>query len=229
MDTLRFAVEPVLENVNRGFEVQIFINDVEMTSAGAGLGMDTNDLLLPSNKFHPRNEPHQVAVARCECGVYGCGSTDILVTSDVAVVHWDWLIEKPMRRRVTFDRDAYVQEVERLEFDRSWETPERVATRLVAKGAASLPLVERGLRYAFSGNYHADPTIFSVSLSLGDQYQVFLHIPWNDRAPGQLAQEIISVLDGDPTTWHAKWHGISPECRAVPPQIAGANWDRYRF
>jgi hypothetical protein len=39
MDELRLAVETAEHSVG-GFQVQIYVNDVEMTSAGAGLGMD---------------------------------------------------------------------------------------------------------------------------------------------------------------------------------------------
>lgn len=229
MDQLRFAVEPVPERTDRGFEVQIFVNDVEMTRAGAGLGMDTNDLLLPSNKFRPRSEPHQIAVARCGCGVYGCGSTDILITSEDDVVHWDWLIGKPMQRQVTFDKADYLAEVDRLETDRSWETPERVVVRLVAKAAGSLALSANGLRYEFAGDYYADRTTFQVSLRIGDHYQVFVHFPWNGRSAQELAASIISTLDSDPQTWDAMWHAMTPESRGSAPSIAGPNWSRYRF
>ena len=33
------------------FEVQIFVNDVEMTKAGAGMGMDPYAVLIPENRF----------------------------------------------------------------------------------------------------------------------------------------------------------------------------------
>jgi hypothetical protein len=229
VDLLRFAIEPVSADVGRGFEVQIFVNDVEMTSAGAGLGMDPSDLLLPANRFWPADQPHRVPVARCDCGVYGCGSTDIMITAEKDVVHWDWLIEKPMNRRVTFDRDQYLSEVRRLETDRSWETPERVAVRLVAQSGALERLVHSGLRYGFSGDYYADPTFFQVSLVFDDAYQVFLHFPWAGRTPEQLVDEIERTLESNPRSWEAKWHGMAREVRAVAPRIAGPGWSLYRI
>ena len=59
-----------------GFQVQIWVNDVEMTAAGAGLGMDPYDVLIPRNRFAVDDAPKTIPVARCNCGVYGCGSTD---------------------------------------------------------------------------------------------------------------------------------------------------------
>lgn len=229
VDQIRFCVEPVPQDAGRGFEVQIFVNEAEMTRAGAGLGMDTNELLLPTNRFRPRAEPHRVAVARCGCGEYGCGSTDVLITSEDGVVHWDWLIEKPMNRRVTFDRADYLAEVDRLETDRSWETAERVVVRLVAQAVADLPLASNDLRYGFAGDYYADRTIFQVSLVLNDQYQIFVSFPWNDRTAEALATEIIATLKTEPRTWDAAWHGITPECREQPPAIAGSSWTQYRI
>lgn len=222
MDTLRFAVEPVPESIDVGFEVQIFVNEVEMTRAGAGLGMDTNDLLLPDNEFRLADEPRHVAVARCDCGVYGCRWTDIMITADDDVVHWDWLGQQPMDRRVTFDRDAYLAEVERLETDRSWETPERVTVRLITKAAATLPLAEHGLRYSGASNFPLLPGMFTVSLYFDDEYQVYVVLPQNDSNPEQLAAEMLDLLARDPSTWDARWHAIKNA--TVPPAIAGENW-----
>jgi hypothetical protein len=49
----------------------MFVNGVEMTAAGAGLGMDPYDLLVPDNRLIATYEPRVVPIARCECGVYG--------------------------------------------------------------------------------------------------------------------------------------------------------------
>jgi hypothetical protein len=68
-----------------GFQVQVFVNGAEMTSAWAGLGMDPYDLLVPSNRLVATVEPRTAGIARCSCGVYGCGSTDVTIV----VSRWD--------------------------------------------------------------------------------------------------------------------------------------------
>lgn len=38
----------------------VYVNDVEMTSAGAGLGMDPYDVIIPANLLVASPEPHTV-------------------------------------------------------------------------------------------------------------------------------------------------------------------------
>ena len=106
MDDLRFTVEPVPTESGSGFEVLIYVNGVEMTKAGAGLGMDPYDVLVPENKFLPRSEPHTLGVARCGCGVYGCGGTDVTISTEGDAVKWTWSQEVPINRPVTFALDS---------------------------------------------------------------------------------------------------------------------------
>lgn len=40
MDQLRLAVTPLPPDAGHGLQVEIYVNDVEMTALGAGLGMD---------------------------------------------------------------------------------------------------------------------------------------------------------------------------------------------
>jgi hypothetical protein len=105
-----------------------------MTSAGAGLGMDPYQVIIPTNRLMASSEPHTTPIAGCECGTYGCGATDITITRHGDRVHWDWLIEVPMNRGVTFDAADYDREISRVASDHSWETPERTAGRLILTG-----------------------------------------------------------------------------------------------
>lgn len=229
MDQIRFAVEPVPEDGGSGFEVQVFVNDVEMTSAGAGLGMDPSDLLIPVNRLRPVEQRDRVAIARCDCGIYGCGSTDIRITAQDDVVHWDWLEQKPMKRRVTFDRAAYLAEVDRLESDRSWETEERVVIRLIARAARSPSLQARGLSYGFAGNDEDDRNVFNVSFVLDNSYQVFLRYRWAKRTPKELAAKITSSFHVDPRSWDATWYPLKPAARDRVPAMAGPAWRQSQF
>ena len=94
-DSLRFEVTPVVTEIGDGFQVCVHVNDVEMTSAGAGLGMDLYDVLVPTNRLVAAVEPRTLPIARCACGVYGC-ATDITITRDGDLVRWDWSREVPM-------------------------------------------------------------------------------------------------------------------------------------
>jgi hypothetical protein len=96
VDTLRLAIAEAGSDAGGGFQVLIYVNDVEMTAIGAGLGMDPYDVLVPENRFVTGDEPHTIPVARCTCGAYGCGMTDATITRDGDRVRWDWDIEVPI-------------------------------------------------------------------------------------------------------------------------------------
>lgn len=223
-DTLRLAV--VLEDApaGSGFQVLVHVNEVEMTSAGAGLGMDPYDLLIPANRFVPRSSPSTVPVARCTCGVYGCGATDVTITRDGDLVRWEWSQEKPMDRDVTFEASAYEREVARAAADHSWETPERTAGRLVLTHVDRDRLLGHGVRVGWAGNDYRDSDLFLVSLRV-DDYQVFARVSWQGRDPEHLASEVVATLALPPGEWNATWHAISPELTG-PPMIAGPSWQR---
>jgi hypothetical protein len=145
LDVLRLAVVPYPvdpdlpdEPADGDFVVSVYVNEVEMSAAGAGLGMDPYDLLVPPGRLHTDRHPITVQVARCACGVEGCASTTVVIRrGDHAVVHWDWHRKVPMTRRVTFAGAQYDAEVRRAESDPSWETPERTAGRLLRQRFAS--------------------------------------------------------------------------------------------
>jgi hypothetical protein len=123
MDELRLAVTELTDGMV-GWQVEIYVNEVEMTRAGAGLGMDPYDVLVPTNRFVAGTEPATVPAARCTCGEYVCGSTDITIVEDGDLVHWDWSGDTPMDWRVTFPAGAYRQEVEGVAADHGRETPQ---------------------------------------------------------------------------------------------------------
>ncbi len=59
-------------------------------------------------------EPRRICIARCSCGEYGCGSTDVTIVRDGEVVHWDWHVEVPVPHGITFDAETYDREVARI-------------------------------------------------------------------------------------------------------------------
>lgn len=151
-DTLRLEVAPEPTN---GFQVLVHVNDVEMTSAGAGMGRDPSELLLPHNRLVATEEPHTVIVATCECGEYGCGRTDVTIVREAGTVRWTWSAERPATSDAVFDAEAYDREIARISQDFSWETPDRTAARLVLTGGA-------GVKITWAGAHYADPERFRV-------------------------------------------------------------------
>ena len=209
------------------FEVLVFVNGVEMTSQAAGMGMDPYEVFVPENRLRTKSEPFETPIARCNCGTYGCGSTDVRITSDGNEVHWDWLIEKPSDRRATFRRDQYEQELDALESFTQWETPERTVGRLVLSGLDRAHLAAFGLRPSFVCNDWRDPSMFEVVLAYQDTHQIFLRFPWGNASPGGLSDTVASTLRQDPSTWTGTWHQCDPK-DLRPPEFA-RGWVRERL
>jgi hypothetical protein len=227
VDELRLAVVPVPDDAGGGFEVQVYVNGTEMTSAGAGLGMDPYDLIIGTNRLLAAPQPHSVPIARCDCGEYGCGSTDVLIVSDRDLVHWDWLKEVPMARGVSFAADRYAAEIERAGSDHSWETAERTAGRLVLTHLDRESLLSHGLVVSWVGNFYRDPSLFRVALLLDDGYQIFVDTPWRDRSPEELADDVCARLGRGPGKWRASWQPVKLS-RPGRPAIARWSWRRER-
>ncbi|WP_410813401.1 hypothetical protein [Micromonospora sp. 067-2] len=228
VDALRLEVSPEPGDTGGGFQVQVYVNGTEMTSAAAGLGMDPYDVLVPTNRLVAAAQPHTVPIARCACGVYGCGSTDVTITRDGDLVHWDWSIEVPMNRGVSFAAAEYDRELARVAADHSWETPERAAGRRVLTDMDREHLLTYGLIPGWVDNDYRDHELFQVALQIDGDYQVFVDTPWHGRGPEELAHEVCATLALPPADWHATWHAIKPTL-TQPPTIAGPAWRPARF
>lgn len=212
-----------------GFEVLVFIDDAEMTSAGAGMGMDPFEVFVPDNKLVATTEPHQVPIARCHCGVYGCGSTDVVIRREGDVVHWDWVYETPMARGITVPAQVYDAEVARLAEDHSWETPVIAASRRVLETADRAALARHGLTLDWVTQDPRDP--HRLQASLGDEgvhYQVFVGVGWDAHSSAEAADALVTLLGEPPRTWTAQWHATSHGVEEPLP-CAGPSWTRFRM
>ena len=147
VDLLRLAIAPSsCRPGSEAFQLQVYVNGAEMTSAGAGLGMDPYNVLLPANRLLADSQPRTVAIARCGArGVYDCGGTDVIITRDGDLVRWEWSREVPMDRSACFAATQYELEVARVAADHSWETPMRTAGRLVLTSIDHARLLTYGL------------------------------------------------------------------------------------
>lgn len=224
-DRLRLEVATAPEEQ---FQVLVYVDEVEMTAAGAGMGMDPFDVFVPENRLVATAEPRTVPIARCTCGVYGCGSTDVTIRREGELVHWDWEIEKPMNRGVTFPAGAYDAAVARLAADQSWETPQRRAGRLVLERADRGALAAHDLALSWVANDHRDPRQLQASLTLAHRYQLFVNVPWERHSPDSVADAMVAELRQPPETWTAQWHAIDTRIKEPPP-IAGRGWRPFRI
>lgn len=216
VNVLELRVVPTPRDAGGGFHVEIWIDGTELTASTAGLGMDAYDVLIPDVRLEASTEPRRVAVARCDCGVYGCAAADVTVQLDGDVVRWAW----DDRMKHTFDVTQYRAELQRARTELSWETPERTAGRFVLERHDRTALAERGLRIDWLAN--AATERFEVALRAGHTHQVFVPVPWEGRTPEALATAVVALLREPPSTWTAEWHAI--ERGGGPPVIAGPTW-----
>lgn len=75
---ISFSVLPT-DGGGSDFQVCVHVDGVELTSTAAGLGMDPRDLLVGGAGLGATPEPRTPSIARCTCGIYGCGSTDVTI------------------------------------------------------------------------------------------------------------------------------------------------------
>lgn len=222
-DTIRFAIVPTGNDSLGGFELQVFVNEDEMTSQGAGMGMEPFDVLLPVNRLQAEETPRQVPIARCECGTYGCGSTDVLIRREGDVVHWDWLIEKPATSGATFVAEQYDAEVERLVADHSWERPEDTTTRLVVPHIDHDWLAAHNLRFSWAARDFHNRHLFQVSFMADDgAFQVFVRFPFAEVAPDLVSANVLRTLATPPRTWQATYMRTQRELDGIPSMAGGA-------
>ncbi|GAA1739133.1 hypothetical protein GCM10009809_38190 [Isoptericola hypogeus] len=211
------------------FEVQVFIDGVEMTSRAAGAGMGPFTLFVPENRLVATTEPHVAPIARCQCGEYGCGVTDVRIVRHDGVVHWDWLAEVPMPHGVTFDAAEYDAEISRAASDRSWERPEDFVRREIVVRSDAHALWQVGLALRSAWRERDQPDRIRLSLDTIDRnYQVFFLLDFDERRPTSTVDEALRVLARPPAVWAAEFHAIRPDVTARPA-MAGASWTRFEF
>lgn len=221
-DTIRFEITRNASEWSHDYELLVFVNDVEMTSKGAGMGMDP--FVIVRHGLHAETTGRQIPIARCECGTYGCGSTDVLIRREGDVVHWDWLIEKPATSGATFSADQYDAEVSRITADHTWERPEDTATRLVYNGLDRDHLTAHRLRFSWAARDYSDHSRFQVSLMADEgNFQVFLRFPFTSRTPQSVSTEVITTLASTPSTWTAFFTPVRPGS-VGRPSMAGSRW-----
>lgn len=184
------------------------------------IGLDPDDILVRPCPVQSAAEAHRATVARCNCGVKGCGSIEVDVARSQGNVEWTW--GSPISpEKLTFLANSYDEEVERALTDTSWETPDRTAARLLAGMVDRQRLSLHGLSFCWASGRLRKGT-FSVSLTLEPgPYQLLVHLPWNAESPERIARKCAELLAQQPTIW-AQVEWFPQQSELGPPLVVGA-------
>lgn len=227
---IRLTVIPLPE-IN-GFEVIIYVNEEDFIESNwkGMIGIDPDEILIPETPLAPTEEPHLAVIARCGCGIVECDSMSVRISRVEQAVFWDFRSKKRKESSpgvLRFDLDQYMNELDRAITDKSWESPDRTAARLLRK------LVDEDLlsRYRLSWQWASGRSrkdMFTVSLGLAPEpFQVLLHTTWRDESPDEIAQKIADILKRQPSTWqNVEWIPQGENQDALP-DIAGPGWMKW--
>ena len=220
---LRIEVRPSPETNDH--EVRLLGNGeslVDRLSSGL-IGLDPDDLLTGTTcPLRAENESHRATIGRCSCGIVGCGSVEVEIRREHDQVVWT---ATDSSLQVRFLAGQYDGEVERALRDRTWETPERTAARLISQAVDRAALARRGSEFSWaSGRCHHRMMTVSLVLTPGP-YQVLINVPWDGENIEGIVAHFKEILSQPPETW------TKVECNAQvrglgPPSITGAGWNR---
>jgi hypothetical protein len=194
--------------------------DLVARLGSALMGLDPDDLLVEPCPLAVDGTPRTVTVGRCECGVTGCDSVAVVISREGEVVTWS---STDGATRVRFDARQYSAEVARALGDFSWETQDRTAARLIARGMDRQALAAMGLRFIWASG-RVEPRQMTVSLDLDGAYQVLVHVPWDaGRSAEEVAADVLAHFRLPPQHWgRVIWY---PQRQAIGvPALAGPGW-----
>lgn len=214
---LRFRLRVVESPATGDFEVVPLGDGTDLVRAidDSCMGLDPDDMLIAPSRLLP-DEPADVEIGRCHCGVVGCGDIGVVITCGDEVTTWQAYDGRMYR----FNGPAYAAEVERAIRDTSWETPDRTAARLVRERVDRDLLFRQGLAFQWASGV-ARRGHFSVSMSLlaEPHRQVLLSIPWKEESVEEIAASMVAQLRTDARTWERV--SISGMGR---PRLPGYDW-----
>lgn len=222
---LRIEVRPSPETNDH--EVRLLGNGeslVDRLSSGL-IGLDPDDLLTYTTcPLRAESESHRATIGRCSCGIIGCGSVEVEIRREHDQVVW---MAMDSSLQVRFLAAQYDGEVERALQDRTWETPERTAARLISQAVDRAALAQRGFEFSWaSGRCRNGLMTVSLVLTPGP-YQVLISVPWDGENIEGVVAQFREILSQPPETW-AKVE-CNPQVRGLgPPSITGPGWNRQK-
>jgi hypothetical protein len=188
------------------------------------IGLDPADILVNPSPLEAGVNSHKATVARCNCGVIGCGSIEVDIKRSAEFVEWSWGKAGALQA-LRFLASSYSGELRRALTDTSWETPDRTAARLLASQIDRQALAMHGLTFIW-GSGRARKGAFSVSLRLEPgPYQILVNLPWHEESPEGIARKCAELLREQPSSWiGAEW--FPQQAGLGPPRLAGTSWRR---
>jgi hypothetical protein len=227
-DKLQLSVRQA-PDVN-GFEVRIIISGREPLRSLKLMGMDPDDILRRGELMPLATGRKEVVIGRCRCGEVGCDSVAVYVCQVGNEVIWTSPTSSGRRwprEPIRFDASDYVAEVARATDDRSWETADRTAARLIEDKLDHEALRSAGLTFQWASKYSREGQ-FSVSLiAEPGPYQVIVHVPWSGESPEVLTERVLGVLTSDPYGWSDVQWLPQYQANPVPPKQAGPRWRQW--
>lgn len=100
------------------------------------MGLDPDDILVEPCPLDASSKPHKATVARCSCGVIGCGSIEVNIERSPVDIKWFWG-EAGSPQALSFLAASYDEELRRALSDTSWETPDRGYCQMLWPGVDS--------------------------------------------------------------------------------------------
>jgi hypothetical protein len=218
--TLRLEVTPSPDTNDH--QVRILVDGEDLIAARWPdmIGLDPDALLVAPSPLRPGGG-HDATIARCSCGIAGCGSQEARILVDGERVLWR-LAESD---ELAFDGSAYRREIERAERDTGWEPADRTAARLVREGVDRRALAAHGLAYGWA-SARLDRDRFTVSLTLEPgPFQILVSVPWTGVDPEPVAAEVVALLARPPQSWPDVTYSPIGGGDALP-SLCGPGWRR---
>jgi hypothetical protein len=208
-------------------EVRFLADGVDLIARHWGdmKGLDPDDIIVDPCPLHSGDASVSVTIARCSCGVVGCGSVEVEIRRSPDYVVWECAERGQTNHplRLCFVAESYEAEVERALHDHSWETPDRTAARLLASMVERDQLARYHLTYSWaSGRIRARTFTVSLNLEPGP-FQVLVHVPWDGQSAQKIAQTCRDLLAQPPDAWpEVVWHAQGAD--RTPPPFNGPGW-----
>ena len=222
----QFRIDVRLSRETNDHEVRFFCDEENIIARywNDMMGLDPVDILAAPCPLDARIEPHKATVARCSCGVIGCGSIEVTIKRSADQVEWSWG-EAKSAQALRIVATSYDEELKRALTDTCWETPDRTAARLLANQVDRQALASHGLTFTWASS-RVRKGSFSVSLSLEPgPYQILIHVPRCGESPEVIAKKCADFLREGPSNWSGvEW--FPQQSNLGPPSLTGPSWRR---
>jgi len=162
------------------------------------MGLDPDDMFVDPCPLFPKDEPHMATIARCGCGVIGCGSVEVEIQRTEGFVTWKGVNSST---EIRFAATQYETEVSRAMSDLSWETPDRTAARLISKQVDRASLESRGYRYAWASGRCREGMMTVSLFTVPGQYQILVNEPWDGKGIESIVGRLVDILGQERDKW----------------------------